>query len=104
MPFVMSKKKLARNSELLSARTTLGTITEDTTKGDRIEDSVVNEDQALTSNLTLLRIFRIPKTTKLLLIILLIRLLPIGTLIEGDIVTTLDLNTMPTTTLTRIVT
>ena len=52
----------------------------------------------------LLRIFRLPKTTKLWLIILLIYLLLIETLTEGDIATTLDLAAMPATTLTRMVT
>ena len=40
----MSRKKLVRNSKLLLAKTTLGIITKDTTKADRIEVLVVNVD------------------------------------------------------------
>ena len=44
--FVVSERKLARNSVLLLIKTTLalGIITRVTTKADRIEDFVVNVD------------------------------------------------------------
>ena len=102
----MSRRKLVRNSKLLLAKTTLGIITRDTTKVNRIEDFVVNVDQALTSDPMLLSNFRLYETTKTLqLIILLIHLLFIKALIKGgDIVIALNLNTIPTITLIRIVT
>jgi hypothetical protein len=66
MLFVMFRRKLVRNSKLLLVKTTLDTITRDTTKVNRIEDFVVNVDQALISDLMLYRIFRLLKTTKTL--------------------------------------
>ena len=102
--FGMSGKKLARNFKLLLTKTTLDITTKGTTKVSRIEDFVVNVDQALTSNPILLSNFKLLKTTKLQLIILLIRLLLTETLIERDIRTALDLATIPTITLTRIIT
>ena len=105
MPFVMSRRKLVRNSKLLLAKTTLGTITGDTTKVDRMEDFVVNVDQASTSDLMLLSILRLLETTKILqLIIQLMYPLLTEALIEGDTATALDLNTMPAITLTGIAT
>ena len=101
----MFKKKLIRNSKLLLVKITLDIIIRDTTKVNRIEDFVVNVDQALTSNLMFLNILRLFKTTKpFQLIILLIYLLLIKVLIKGDIVIALNLTTMLTITLTRIVT
>ena len=61
----MSGKKLARNFELLLTKTTLDITTRGTTKVSRIEDFVVNVDQALTSDLILLSNFKLLKTTKL---------------------------------------
>jgi hypothetical protein len=40
----MFRRKLVRNSKLLLTKTTLGIITKDTTKVNRIEDFVVNKD------------------------------------------------------------
>ena len=61
----MSRKKLARNFKLLLAKTTLDITTRGTTKVGRIEDFVVNVDQALTSDPILLSNFKLLKTTKL---------------------------------------
>ena len=40
----MSRRKLVRNSKLLLVKITLGIITKDTTKVNRIEDFIVNID------------------------------------------------------------
>ena len=61
----MSRKKLARNFKLLLTKTTLDITTRGTTKVSRIEDFVVNVDQALTSDPILLSNFKLFKTTKL---------------------------------------
>ena len=61
----MSGKKLARNFKLLLTKTTLDITTGGTTKVGRIEDFVVNVDQALTSDPILLSNFKLLKTTKL---------------------------------------
>ena len=61
----MSRRKLVRNSKLLLAKTTLDITTGGTTKVGRIEDFVVNVDQALTSDPILLSNFKLLKTTKL---------------------------------------
>ena len=61
----MSRKKLARNFKLLLTKTTLDITTRGTTKVSRIEDFVVNVDQALTSDPILLSNFKLLKTTKL---------------------------------------
>ena len=96
----MSRRKLVRNSILLLAKTTLDIITKGTTKVNRIEDFVVNVDQALTSDLML------PRTARALqLIILLMYLLLIEVLIEVvDIIETFNLTVLSTITLTRTVT
>ena len=95
----MSRRKLVKNSKLLLVKITLGIITKGTTKVNRIEDFVVNIDQALTSNLIL------PRTARALqLIILLIYLLLIEVLIEVvDIIETFNLTILPTIILIRIV-
>ena len=61
----MSRKKLARNFKLLLTKTTLDITTRGTTKVSRIEDFIVNVDQALTSDPILLSNFKLLKTTKL---------------------------------------
>ena len=95
----MSKRKLVRKSKLLLVKTALGIITRGTTKVKGIQDSVVNVDQALTSNLILLSILRVLITTRILLIKQLIRLQLIEVLVEEGqeaIVTTLDITTLYT--------
>ena len=101
----MSRRKLVRNSKLLLVKTTLAIITKGTTKVEGIQDSIVNVDQALTSDLILLNILRLLKTTKTLqLIITLMYLLFTEALIEGgDITTALDLTALPAIILTGIV-
>jgi hypothetical protein len=101
IPFVMSGRKLVRNSELLSVKTTLDIITEGTTKVDGIEDFVVNVDQALTSDLILLRLL---ETTKLWPMILSMYPLLTEALMEEDIATALDQTTLLTIILTGMAT
>ena len=100
----MSGKKLARNFELLLTKTTLDITTGSTTKVGRMEDFVVNVDQALTSDPMLLSNFKLLETTKLWPMILSMRLLLTETSMEGDMGTALDPAAMPATTLTRTTT